>query len=207
MPSTILSKLIPLARPIYICVSCKRIHSILSLCYENLTEITVANLKLPCPGTLHHWKPQKRNEILWRQTTMGTTKRGWESPKILILSRKHFEAKQQKELWKVKGTTQNIDFEWKTHWSQIKLGTIKVKGTTLNVEFWVENTLEPNNTWNHTKWSEPPKMLIFSRKHFGAKQHWELTFRLLVLREYSYLGVYLSAVTIWSLPFVLVSCC
>ena len=34
-----------------------------------------------------------------------------------------------------------------------------------------------------------------------------LTFRLLVLREYSYLGVYLSAVTIWSLPFVLVSCC
>ena len=34
-----------------------------------------------------------------------------------------------------------------------------------------------------------------------------LTFRLLVLREYSYLGVYLSAVTIWSMPFVLVSCC
>ena len=30
-----------------------------------------------------------------------------------------------------------------------------------------------------------------------------LTFRLLVLREYSYLGVYLSAVTIWSLPFVI----
>ena len=29
-----------------------------------------------------------------------------------------------------------------------------------------------------------------------------LTFRLLVLREYSYLGVYLSAVTIWSMPFV-----
>ena len=34
-----------------------------------------------------------------------------------------------------------------------------------------------------------------------------LTFRLLVLREYSYLGVFLSAVTIWSMPFVLVSCC
>ena len=34
-----------------------------------------------------------------------------------------------------------------------------------------------------------------------------LTFRLLVLREYSYLGVYLSAVTIWCMPFVLVSCC
>ena len=34
-----------------------------------------------------------------------------------------------------------------------------------------------------------------------------LTFRLLVLGEYSYLGVYLSAVTIWSMPFVLVSCC
>ena len=34
-----------------------------------------------------------------------------------------------------------------------------------------------------------------------------VTFRLLVLREYSYLGVYLSAVTIWSMPFVLVSCC
>ena len=34
-----------------------------------------------------------------------------------------------------------------------------------------------------------------------------LTFRLLVLREYRYLGVYLSAVTIWSMPFVLVSCC
>ena len=34
-----------------------------------------------------------------------------------------------------------------------------------------------------------------------------LTFRLVVLREYSYLGVYLSAVTIWSMPFVLVSCC
>ena len=30
-----------------------------------------------------------------------------------------------------------------------------------------------------------------------------LTFRLLVLREYSYLGVYLSAVTLWSLPFVI----
>ena len=30
-----------------------------------------------------------------------------------------------------------------------------------------------------------------------------LTFRLLVLREYSYLGVYLSAVTIWSMPFVI----
>ena len=34
-----------------------------------------------------------------------------------------------------------------------------------------------------------------------------LTFRLLVLREYSYLGVYLSAVTLWFMPFVLVSCC
>ena len=34
-----------------------------------------------------------------------------------------------------------------------------------------------------------------------------LTFRLLVLREYSYLGVFLSAVTIWSMLFVLVSCC
>ena len=42
---------------------------------------------------------------------------------------------------------------------------------------------------------------------FPWLQSFGLSFRLLVLREYSYLGVFLSAVTIWSMPFVLVSCC
>ena len=48
-----------------------------------------------------------------------------------------------------------------------------MKATTWNVELWVENTLDPNNNKNHKKWSEPLKMLIMSRKHDGAKQHWE----------------------------------
>ena len=39
---------------------------------------------------------------------------------MFILSRKHFEAKQHWKPQKLKGTTQKIDFEWKTHWSQTK---------------------------------------------------------------------------------------
>ena len=48
----------------------------------------------------------------------------------------------------MKGTTQNVDMEWKTRWSQTSLGTIKSEG-------------------NHQK------RLILNRKHLGTKQHWE----------------------------------
>ena len=38
---------------------------------------------------------------------------------------------------------------------------------------WGDSTLEPNNTENYKKWREPPKMVILSGKHIGAKHHWE----------------------------------
>ena len=65
------------------------------------------------------------------------------------LSRDHFGAKQHWEPWKVKGTTKNVDFEWKACWSQTTLGTI---------------TSERNYA----------KCSFLSRKYLGAKQHWKL---------------------------------
>ena len=63
---------------------------------------------------------------------------------MMILSRKHFGTKQHWEPLKVKGSTQTVDFEWKTHWSQTTLETIeKIKGTTQNVDFEQEAVL-PN---------------------------------------------------------------
>ena len=91
--------------------------------------------------------------VPWNFTTLVTTgkpnntgnhkKSGWESPKILILSGKHFGAKQKR--------------------------TMKSEGNHPKCWFWAESTLEPNNTLNHDKWREPPKILILSRKHFGVK--------------------------------------
>ena len=132
----------------YIFVSCETIHSILSLlCYENLTEIMVENLHLP---------------YSWNFTTLVATKK--------------------KMNW----------FEAKQHWEPQK-----EDGNHPKYWFWAGNTLEPNNTKNHEKWGEPPKILILSntlgpnntgnqkhegnnlkcwilsRKHFGAKKHWE----------------------------------
>ena len=46
--------------------------------------------------------------------------------------------------------------------------------------------------------------LNIEKDHFVRESIFDIKFdrKLLVLREYSYLGVYLSAVTIWSMPFV-----
>ena len=60
-------------------------------------------------------------------------------------------------------TVQQI--EQRALWSQTTLGTMKSEGNHQKCWFWVENTLEPNNTGNHiNKWKELRKMLIFEQK-------------------------------------------
>ena len=61
----------------------------------------------------------------------------------------------------------------KVLWSQTTMGTITSEGNHPKCRFWAGSTLELNNTGNHYRWKEPPKILILSRKQYGAKQHWE----------------------------------
>ena len=105
-------------------------------------------------GATQHWEPlQVKGTIQnvdfeWKTYSSQTTQ----------------GIKQHKEPCKVKGTTQNIDFEWKTHWNQTTLGAIKSEGNHPKCWFWVENTLEPNNTWNHKKVKGATQNVHFKQK-------------------------------------------
>ena len=59
-------------------------------------------------------------------------------------------------------TVQQI--EQRALWSQTTLGIMKSEGNHQKCWFWVENTLEPNNTGNHNKWKELRKMFIFEQR-------------------------------------------
>ena len=118
------------------------------------------------PGKMHFFRPCWGDSTLEPNNT-GNHKKWREPPKMVILSGKHIGAKHH---WEPnnsknheKGNPQNIDFEWKTHWNQTTMETIKSEENHPNCWFWKENTFEQKalksqtplgtitSKWNHPK--------------------------------------------------------
>ena len=131
---------IHVANPIFSGFTWKKPSNICIIMSQNLTWINV--------WKIHTFVSQMIQNSYSKSTIVQTTCNS-SIQQFNRLSRDHFGAKQHWEQWKMKGTTKNVDFEWKACWSQTTLGTI---------------TSERNYA----------KCSFLSRKYLGAKQHWKL---------------------------------